>query len=391
MPTSAPRTRARAANGAGPLADRYDAVIVGARVAGSATAMLLARQGLRVLAIDRDGYGSDTLSTHALMRGAVTQLERWGVAPALRAVTPAIENVRFHYGPDTLDLPITDKGASALMAPRRTVLDRTMVDAAAEAGAMIRHHTKLASLDTHPTGRVCGLVVEDPDGRRHRIRTDLVVGADGLRSTVARMLDVPITRQGTEASAYVHPLSSRISTCRPTAYQWLYRPGVSAAGVIPTTDGQFAVFAAMPRERFRDEIRADVGAGYPAGARRGRPGGCRGRAPGSTPVESCPAAGPAWSASSARPTAPAGPWWATPATSRTRSRPTASATPCATPSWWPTRWSPAASTPTRRRGTGCRPHCSGCWSGSPPTTGRSTSCPPSTSTWARPCRPSRRS
>ncbi|MEL7210047.1 MAG: FAD-dependent monooxygenase, partial [Actinomycetota bacterium] len=67
--------------------NHYDAVIIGARAAGAATAMLLAQEGLRVLAVDRDGYGSDTFSSHALMRGAVTQLERWGLAPTLRSLT----------------------------------------------------------------------------------------------------------------------------------------------------------------------------------------------------------------------------------------------------------------------------------------------------------------
>jgi flavin-dependent dehydrogenase len=57
----------------------YDVVVAGARCAGAATAMLLAREGARVLLPDRSRYGTDTLSTHALMRGAVLQLHRWGL------------------------------------------------------------------------------------------------------------------------------------------------------------------------------------------------------------------------------------------------------------------------------------------------------------------------
>ena len=69
----------------------YDAIIVGARCAGAATAMLLARAGLRVLAVDRQSYGSDTLSTHALMRPAVMQLSRWGLLqPLIRSGAPVI-------------------------------------------------------------------------------------------------------------------------------------------------------------------------------------------------------------------------------------------------------------------------------------------------------------
>jgi len=63
----------------------YDAIVVGARCAGAAPAMLLALRGLRVLAIDRGAYGTDTLSTHALMRGAVAQLARWGLLDGVKA------------------------------------------------------------------------------------------------------------------------------------------------------------------------------------------------------------------------------------------------------------------------------------------------------------------
>ena len=77
----------------------YDAVIVGARCAGAATAMLLARAGMKVLVIDRQAYGSDTMSTHALMRTGVLQLERWGLLPAVMAGgTPEIRATTFHYG-----------------------------------------------------------------------------------------------------------------------------------------------------------------------------------------------------------------------------------------------------------------------------------------------------
>ena len=273
MVTSAPRIRPTAAAlpsgryDAGSM--RYDAVVVGGRVAGTATAMLLARRGLQVLVIDRDGLGSDTLSSHALMRGAVTQLERWGIAPKLRASSPAIEAVNFHYnsspgasaGIDTIDLPITDKGASPLLAPRRTVLDRTMVEAAIDAGAEVRHLTRLLDVHQHPSGRVTGIRLADEDGRETDVTADIVIGADGLRSTVARRLDVPLTRQGREASAYVMRYVEDLDGVPANAYQWLYGPGIGA-GFIPTTGGQFAVFAAMTRERFATEIRHDTAAGF---------------------------------------------------------------------------------------------------------------------------------
>src|ERR1700750_1378202 len=85
----------------------YDAVIIGARCAGAATALLLARSGAKVLLIDRQAYGSDTMSTHALMRGAVVQLTRWGpLAYITEAGTPAIRSTRFPYGDEAIQVDI---------------------------------------------------------------------------------------------------------------------------------------------------------------------------------------------------------------------------------------------------------------------------------------------
>ena len=100
----------------------YDAIIVGARCAGAATAMLLARAGLRVLAVDRQAYGSDTLSTHALMRPAVMQLSRWGLLePLMRSGTPLIGSTTFHYGAQEVTVDIRpEPGIPGLIAPRRT-------------------------------------------------------------------------------------------------------------------------------------------------------------------------------------------------------------------------------------------------------------------------------
>src|SRR5213076_3634829 len=82
----------------GGLSMDVDAVIVGARCAGAATALLLARAGARVLLVDKGVYGSDTTSTHALMRGAVLQLHQWGVLPAVIAAgTPAVHATTFSY------------------------------------------------------------------------------------------------------------------------------------------------------------------------------------------------------------------------------------------------------------------------------------------------------
>src|SRR5215218_9042004 len=79
-----------------PAADGHQVVVVGARCAGAPTAMLLARQGHDVLVVDRASFPSDTLSTHALSRGGVVQLLRWGLLDAvLESGAPPVRTVTF--------------------------------------------------------------------------------------------------------------------------------------------------------------------------------------------------------------------------------------------------------------------------------------------------------
>uniref|UniRef100_UPI0015F067BE FAD-dependent oxidoreductase n=1 Tax=Pseudonocardia pini TaxID=2758030 RepID=UPI0015F067BE len=123
--------------------DSYDAIVVGARCAGSATAMLLARAGLDVLLVDRADPTRDTLSTHALMRGGVVQLERWGLLDRIRAAgTPPITSTTIHYGSEVEVV----EHAEPVYAPRRTVLDAMLLDAAREAGATVRLGVEVTDL-----------------------------------------------------------------------------------------------------------------------------------------------------------------------------------------------------------------------------------------------------
>src|SRR4051812_22507926 len=122
-----------------------EVVIIGARCAGAATAMLLARAGVRVVVVERGQYGADALSTHALMRAGVIQLHRWDVLQALRdAGTPAVRSAAFHYGDEVVEIPVKPQdGVDGLYGPRRTVIDRVLVDAARASGAEVRFDTKL--------------------------------------------------------------------------------------------------------------------------------------------------------------------------------------------------------------------------------------------------------
>jgi menaquinone-9 beta-reductase len=234
------------------LADTaYDALVVGARCAGAATAMLMARQGMRVLLIDRGGYGTDTVSTHALMRGGVLQLHRWGILPRLQeAGTPPVRQTTFHYGDETIAVAIKPSaGVDALYAPRRTLLDSTLVDAAREAGATVRHSHTLVGLTRRPDGRACGATVLDADGNTMSIEADLVIGADGVYSSVARLAGAKISAQARHATAVIFGYFPGIELVN---YHWWYRPGIGA-GAIPTNRDRHCVFVALSPERLRDD------------------------------------------------------------------------------------------------------------------------------------------
>ena len=227
----------------------YDVVVVGARAAGASTAFLLARAGLRVLLVDRGRYGSDTMSTHALMRGGVLQLARWGLLDAIvDAGTPAVRLTTFRYSTNVVPVEIAPSfGIDALYAPRRTLLDRVLVDAASRAGADTRFGAAVTDLCRNRRGAVTGVVGRTRDGERFRAGARVVVGADGIRSDVAALVAAPVERRGACASAITYGYWADLDT---NGYEWNFRPG-AASGVIPTNDGLACVFAGAPRGRMR--------------------------------------------------------------------------------------------------------------------------------------------
>ena len=236
------------------LEPRYDAVIVGARCAGAATAMLLARAGRKVLVIDRSAYGSDTLSTHALMRTGVLQLNRWGLLPTVMAAgTPAIRKTTFHYGRESIGVSIKpEHGVGYLCAPRRTVLDRILVDAARSAGADVRHGVTLSELQHDRDNRVVGAWLTNSDGKRSGVRCDVLIGADGRQSAVARLVEAESYAQGTGVSGCVYGYFQNVER---DGSHWHFVEN-AAAGVIPTNDGQHCVFASVPKVRFHRNVSA---------------------------------------------------------------------------------------------------------------------------------------
>ncbi len=222
---------------------RADVVVAGSRVAGAATAMLLARAGHDVVMIDRIRHPSDTLSTHAIARGGVVQLSRWGLLDEVLATgAPPVREVSFHTHDGSVTRTVAETaGVDLLMAPRRHKLDPVLVDAAVDAGVRLIDRTTVSGVRRDDTGRVIGLDVHDQAGA-FAVTADHVVGADGVRSTVARSVGSPV-------------VDARPS---PSGTHYLYAQGLDAvgfefhvggggfAGVFPTHDAAACVFLCAP-------------------------------------------------------------------------------------------------------------------------------------------------
>src|SRR5262249_47472971 len=159
-------------------------------------------------------------------------LSRWGLLDRIvEAGTPAVPRTVFHYEDEVLDLPLKPKGGvEALFAPRRWLLDRALVDAAVAAGADVRHRLRLPRLLRRGDGRVEGALLTDGEGGARGVLADLVVGADGLRSAVEKLVEAPVTRQGHHASATVYGYWSGLEV---EGYHWHWKKD-SLVGAIPT-------------------------------------------------------------------------------------------------------------------------------------------------------------
>jgi 2-polyprenyl-6-methoxyphenol hydroxylase-like FAD-dependent oxidoreductase len=243
-----------------PFRPRYDTVIVGARCAGAATAFLLARAGAKVLLVDRQDYGTDTMSTHALMRTGVLQLHRFGLLNAVMAEgTPEIRTTTFHYGDEQLSIAMKEEhGLAYLCAPRRTVLDRVLVDAARAAGADVRHNMMLSDLHFGAEGRVTGASLRNSAGHEIAVNCDIVIGADGRQSSVAKLVNAETLRESKSASGSVYGYFEALDR---DGFHWHFADQ-AAASIIPTNASRHCVVASVPDGAFSDVFRGDVEAGF---------------------------------------------------------------------------------------------------------------------------------
>src|SRR5947209_4993366 len=221
----------------------YDAIVVGGRCAGSSTARLLAGRGLSVLIVDRATFPSDTVSTHCVTTVGCLQLQKWGLFD--RVLATNVEHV-----PDftvTLNgmeianpIPLTDD-MPRTVSPRRLVLDKLLLDAAAEAGAEVREGVRIKEL-TRTDGRVSGVTGHDASGRQFEARAAAVVGADGAASAVARMAGAELyDERESKGSGFYSYFRDWPGSSVELAFG-----DAGAVGVFPTNDDLVCVFAGRP-------------------------------------------------------------------------------------------------------------------------------------------------
>jgi 2-polyprenyl-6-methoxyphenol hydroxylase-like FAD-dependent oxidoreductase len=221
----------------------YDTIVIGARCAGSPTAMLLARRGFKVLLVDRATFPSDTISTHILWPHGAEILGRWGLVQRLAAtgVPPICRPMTFDVGPFALrgTIPDANDGMGGF-CPRRTVLDALLVNAAAESGAEVREGFTVDEL----------LVADDTVVEE---RARIVIGADGVNSFVARTVRAPeYDGEPVAACAYY----SYFSGLRQDDIELYVREHVAFGGA-PTNGGLHLVMVNWPTRDF-PTIRKDV-------------------------------------------------------------------------------------------------------------------------------------
>jgi flavin-dependent dehydrogenase len=240
------------------MAKRYDAIVVGARCAGSPTAMLLARKGYRVLLLDKATFPSDIMSTHFIHVPGVAALERWGLLDQVVASgCPAVERYRFDFGPIVIaGRPRPSDGIGLAYGPRRTVLDAILVEAAARAGVEVRDEFFVDDL-VFEDGRVTGVRGRHQGGKALEERAMLVVGADGRYSRVAKVTEPAAYQNLPPLGAGYYAYWSGVPTDGFEVFDRPYR----SFGAIPTNDGLTCIFAQWPISEF-DANRADIEGNY---------------------------------------------------------------------------------------------------------------------------------
>jgi len=243
---------------------KYDIVIVGARVAGAALAIRVARAGASVLMVDRRQRGSDTLSSHLIHPRGVIALRELDLtevheqsAPELTRVTVQAEDVTI-----VSSIGTTDDSVPAICL-RRTVLDDLMVEAAQSAGTDVWFRTRLTDIEWD-NNRVVGARLGCEDGSERLVGCEMLVGADGRTSRVATLVGSATYENVPSLTCAAYSYWEGLP--ESTGYQLCTWPGFGV-GVLPTNDGLTCVIGSWPAAQ-ANAVRRDPGEALGSAMRR---------------------------------------------------------------------------------------------------------------------------
>jgi flavin-dependent dehydrogenase len=245
----------------------YDVIVIGARCAGSPTAMLFAKQGYRVLLLEKARFPQDTLSSHYLHLQGVALLDRWGLLDRVRDSGAQPITHQIYEGPgvriEGFSLPID--GLRTTYAPRRYVLDPILADGAVAAGVEYQEGCTVKDL-VFEDDRVTGVRYTTPGGTETTERARLVVGADGMRSLVARKAGAENVIEHPRMTTTYYSYWSGV----PAEFELYERPG-RWIGVLPTNDDLTLLMAYFPQDDY-NQVRKNVEPAYLEAFRTTAPG-----------------------------------------------------------------------------------------------------------------------
>jgi flavin-dependent dehydrogenase len=236
----------------------YDAIVIGARCAGSPTAMLLARLGYRVLLVDKATFPSDAISTHFIRTPGVARLKRWGLLDKIIASQcPPNSTMTVDLGPFALaGTPPSVEDVAAIYAPRRTILDKILIDAAVEAGAELREGFFVEEI-LRDGDRVTGIQGRHPGGHSMKKQARIVIGADGMRSLVARSVQAPTYQAKPALTCAYYGYWSSVPLAGAEVYMRPHRMFIA----FPTNEQLACICVVWPHSEFH-AFRADIAGSF---------------------------------------------------------------------------------------------------------------------------------